>query len=407
MDSHFIKILFIGLHYQKSEEEMLLKICKNGVSAAHFTFEENVIDSIEKYADVKVLVSLPVGSFPMMSNKLFFKSSYHHKYQKIGFVNFPLLKEVIRRNKTKKAISHWINSLPETSPKYIVIYDTYLPFIKASLQIKRKHPECKIICIVPDLPGKYSVEYNTYNFFVNKYLSIKANNFYKLTPKIDGFIVLTTYMIKILNAMDKPHMIMECIVKSETNTEVSLISKVNKCTKIVMYAGELSCNVNLDVLMEAFSMIASENINLWICGTGTLESYIINKSNIDKRIKFWGFIPKSNLQKIQDLVDIYINPRQNRNEYTRYSFPSKNAESLKTGKPLIAYKLDGIPNDYDEFIFYPEDNSAQKLKEKIEEVCALDQTRLEDIKKKQLFFMNTQKSDIVQGKRIINFLMGL
>lgn len=202
-------------------------------------------------------------------------------------------------------------------------------------------------------------------------------------------------------------MIMECIVKSETNTEVSLISKVNKCTKIVMYAGELSCNVNLDVLMEAFSMIASENINLWICGTGTLESYIINKSNIDKRIKFWGFIPKSNLQKIQDLVDIYINPRQNRNEYTRYSFPSKNAESLKTGKPLIAYKLDGIPNDYDEFIFYPEDNSAQKLKEKIEEVCALDQTRLEDIKKKQLFFMNTQKSDIVQGKRIINFLMGL
>ena len=38
-----------------------------------------------------------------------------------------------------------------------------------------------------------------------------------------------------------------------------------------------------------------------------------------------------------------VNPRQNNEEFTKYSFPSKTMEYLASGVPVVAYKLDGIP----------------------------------------------------------------
>lgn len=42
-------------------------------------------------------------------------------------------------------------------------------------------------------------------------------------------------------------------------------------------------------------------------------------------------------------ADVLVNPRQNDDEYTKYSFPSKNIEYLMTGNAVMAYMLDGIP----------------------------------------------------------------
>jgi hypothetical protein len=52
-----------------------------------------------------------------------------------------------------------------------------------------------------------------------------------------------------------------------------------------------------------------------------------------------------------DMADVLVNPRPNNEEYTKYSFPSKNIEYLMTGKPVVGYMLDGMPPIYKEFMF--------------------------------------------------------
>lgn len=67
--------------------------------------------------------------------------------------------------------------------------------------------------------------------------------------------------------------------------------------------------------------------------------------------------------------DAIVNPRENGEDFTKYSFPSKNMEALSSGIPLIAYKLDGIPNEYDQYINYPQSESIEDLAQMIHDVC--------------------------------------
>ena len=78
---------------------------------------------------------------------------------------------------------------------------------------------------------------------------------------------------------------------------------------------------------------------------------------------------RDEILELQRNATILVNPRQNNEEFTKYSFPSKNLEYLSSGTPLVAYKLDGIPEEYSNYINYVEDDSIESLKRKLMEVC--------------------------------------
>jgi len=56
-------------------------------------------------------------------------------------------------------------------------------------------------------------------------------------------------------------------------------------------------------------------------------------------------------------ADVLVNPRENNEEYTKYSFPSKNIEYLASGNPVVAYMLDGMGDCYREYIYLLENLS--------------------------------------------------
>ena len=72
--------------------------------------------------------------------------------------------------------------------------------------------------------------------------------------------------------------------------------------------------------------------------------------------------------------------------------------------PLVAYKLDGIPDEYDEYISYPKDNSETALAEEIIKICNMsDEDRIAKGKKsKDFVFLN--KNKVAQAQRIIEFI---
>lgn len=79
-------------------------------------------------------------------------------------------------------------------------------------------------------------------------------------------------------------------------------------------------------------------------------------------------------------------------------------EYLSSGIPVVAYKLDGIPDEYDKYIQYVEDDSIEGLKRKLVEVCELPEEDRVRIGQKGRDFVLREKNSQVQTKKIIDLI---
>src|SRR5690606_15738320 len=152
--------------------------------------------------------------------------------------------------------------------------------------------------------------------------------------------------------------------------------------KSILYTGTLNKKYGILILLEAFELIKKDNYQLWICGAGEAEEDITKISANDHRIKFFGRVSRKEALRLQRKATVLINPRKSEEVFTKYSFPSKNMEYLLSGRPTIAYKLPGIPAEYEEYMFFIEDETAQGMAKKIIEACEKDPEELFEFGKK-------------------------
>lgn len=101
---------------------------------------------------------------------------------------------------------------------------------------------------------------------------------------------------------------------------------------------------------------------------------------------------------------VLVNPRQNNEEFTKYSFPSKTMEYLSSGIPVVAYKLDGIPDEYDQYIQYVADDSIESLKMKLVEVCEMTREERQELGNIGRNFVLTRKNSTIQVRKICEMI---
>ena len=174
--------------------------------------------------------------------------------------------------------------------------------------------------------------------------------------------------------------------------------------KSILYTGTLNKKYGISTLLEAFSLIKNDNYRLWICGEGEATDDIIKMSALDPRIKFFGRVNRDKALQLQNKSTIVINPRNPEEEFTKFSFPSKNMEYLLSGRPTIAYKLSGIPDEYEKYIFFIDKNTVQSMAEKTVEVCEKSSQELSIFGTKAQKYILEEKNNIKQARRIIKML---
>lgn len=396
-----MKVLFLGLMYDREKEKEYLTKSKTGMQAAANTYQWAMLDGfIENQADITLFNTLPVGTFQKHYNEINV-SSRLWKYrgidcEEIGFLNLQFLKQFSRKHNYIKKIKSWIKN--NKGEKTIISYSLYLPFLKALKWVKKKYPEVKTSVVVTDLSGKNGIPTK------NKVRAFLMQNYQKkidkLTKHIDSFVILTEHMKEPLSVGDRPYVVVEGINGlAEDNIKVPKTDK-----KAILYTGTLNYQFGINTLLDAFSLIEDSDYELWICGDGAAKEKIISLSKEDSRIKFFGFLPKDEILKLQRQATVLINPRQNEGEYTKYSFPSKTIEYLASGTPLIAYKLDGIPDEYDEYIFYAAGKTEVDLKKRMMEVCNKEKEELAFWGEKAKRFVFGEKNARQQTKKIMNLM---
>lgn len=354
-----MKVLLLCGAFGMENTGYIIDNAKRAVEYSANIFQEKLITGFQLNGLDFTVISAPfVGSFPNASRILKFRSRYLDSSERrcVSFNNIWGVRNFSRANAMKKEMKEFIGV--SDKEKIIVVYSPHTPFLDAAVYAKSQDERIKICLVVPDLPQYMNLDVRISLLYrIAKRYDIAR--FYKLNQKVDSYVLLTEKMKNKLFIKNRPYMVVEGIVDS-----AEIFSAKEKQTTIgysddlryIVYTGKINMKFGIKDLVDTFMSISDKNLRLVLCGRGDMEDYIREKSNFDSRIMYVGQVSLEEARHWMYRADVLVNPRKNDQEYTKYSFPSKNIEYLMTGNPVVAYMLDGIPEIYRDFFCVVKDN---------------------------------------------------
>lgn len=399
-----MKVLCLLGLFPKEYEKNILLDSKQNVQSAASKFQWGIVDGFDciEEIDFKILNSLYIGSYPQRYRRVKIPSfAFSHAEGaedfNVGFTNLTFYKTMSQYIGLKKHIDAWIKENKDEKIA-VLAYAMTSPFVELLDYIKRKYKQVVCCLVVPDLP-----EYMEVSDGRKKLLSYlkesQIKRYRKSLKSIDCFVLLTKYMLEWFD-WDIKYTVVEGISSKVTNEACALGSSREK--KIV-YTGMIEKKYGLVNLAEAFAKINAPDWTLELYGTGSSVDEIKRLAEKDHRIHLNGVVPNSVVVEEQKKAAILINPRDNTNEFTKYSFPSKVIEYLSSGTPMVAYKLSGMPDEYINY-FYTIPDEEDGMKKTMEKVMSLSSKERDEVGTRALEFMQQKKNAETQCRKIFDLL---
>lgn len=307
--------------------------------------------------DVSVLNSMYIGSFPRRYRKWripTFSFSHNQKSSdlNVGFINLPIIKVFSRYFGIIKHMKEWLGD--DGNNKTVVAYAMTFPFVQVLMWIKRHYPQTQCCLIVPDLPEymNASAMEKTWYRICKKIQKIVILNCIKHT---DSYVLLTEHM---RDWFSEP---IEYVVVEGIARENELPNLGQHRKKSIFYAGMIEEKYGVVDLVRSFIDLDRSDWDLEVFGDGTSLKRIKEMAAGHRNIHIWGLVPHAKVISAQKEAAVLVNPRKNDHVFTRYSFPSKILEYMSSGTPMLAYKLDGMPQEYDPYYFHIDDHDRGLL----------------------------------------------
>ena len=290
-----------------------------------------------------------------------------------------------------KNVINVINWNKGKDSKVIFIYSVNLLHVIPVL-VLRKWLKYKVVTLCPEVSVYRKNEKKQVVSLISRKIEHRLDN------SFDGYIVLTKYMNEIVNIRNKPYIVMEGI--ADISTDEYEAQKI----KAILYAGGLNKDNGIEILLQAFDELKNVEWELWICGKGELRERVKQVSIANSNIKYYGIIPNEKVLALEKRATLLINPRLTSNTFTRYSFPSKTMEYMASGTATIITRLEGIPEEYFEFVYVWEDETVLGMCNFLKKMFKEDVSRLYQKGKKAQQFVLQNKSVSQQGKCVLEFL---
>ena len=393
-----------GLFPPEKLQEILnnsIGIVQNAANVLQWNFV-NGMDQINE-TPVKIINLLFIGSYPKRYKKLFI-DTYKFEHCKgaddinVGFINLTGLKQILSFWFLKPRLKKW--ALNKCDNKVVIGYALTAISAKGLNYIKKINPNITTCMIVPDLPA-YMDTSETKSFLYKVMKKIEWRSIKRNLPNVDSYVMLTKHMAEYLK-INKPVAVIEGISLDKFKNICR--NQSHQGINTILYTGTLYKRYGVMKLIEAFQNIPFDNYRLILAGSGDSEDQINEAAAQDNRIIYLGTISHDDVLRLQLEATVLVNPRQNNEEFTKFSFPSKIMEYLSSGVPVIAYKLDGIPDEYDDYLFYVPDDNVESLTNKIIEVCCMDKQELEKKGCIGREFVLKEKNRVVQAEKILSLL---
>lgn len=395
-----MSLIFVGSVYPKFLYEYLLKLGV-GVDFAANNYQRSLLDGfVNYYSNINIVSSPPISKTSFCDRQvlkgkiLTLEEADYSNFHYVGNTKlraFWLLSEFIR---VKREVGQLLSK--NKKDNVVCCYSLHSPFLLA-LVVHRKRIS-KTCVIIPDLP-----EYMTDKGAVVRKIAKKIDRILinYCIRRMDSVVVLSKAMVDKLPIKGKPWTLVEGIykIKDEPNAK--------KCeNKVILYTGQLQKRYGIFDLVEAFMQIPGSEYELWLCGGTNAEEmrWLEQQAEKDIRIKLMGKVSAERVAILQKEATLLVNPRHSNEEFTKYSFPSKTMEYLASGTPTLMCKLSSIPEEYCEHLFFFEDESVEGMKNKIIEVCEMDQRTLQSKGERASHFIKTEKNPTCQVRKILKMI---
>jgi len=321
-------------------------------------------------------------------------------YHYLPFANLPALRYILIFFVGFFTCVNW--SIKKRKKEKAIVCDILNLTISMVALVASKLCGVKSVAIVTDIPNhldNYTMEEKS----GTKYL---FSNLYRLTCnffmyRYDSYILLTEQMNEVVNPKNKPHIVIEGMVDSNMKAVSNTLENKYK-EKVVIYAGALRKNNGIKKLIEAFIKLDMDDARLWLFGSGEMEEEIRNYEKIDNRIKYFRVVPNQVVVEEELKATLLINPRPSDEEFTKYSFPSKNMEYMVSGTPILTTNLPGMPEEYKRYVYLIEDETVEGLTETLKRILSKSKEELHEKGEKAKKFVLEEKNNILQAKKIIN-----
>ena len=389
------KVLFVSCFATNRIVEMLREESGSNPGYAIQKFSKLITTGfIKNSASVEVLSVISVSS---KSHKKLFWNEHEEveegiSFRYVPFVNLPIIRQLsITVNSFFKTL-FW--GLCDRKNKRLICDALCRSGCIGSL-LASKLIGLKSVGIMTDMPGM--VTRGVKNERLKRMItSINLRYFKRFT----SMVFLTQQSNDILNTDKKPYIIMEGSVDYLMNNDVIERSHVE--TRNIVYAGNLHKKHGLELLVKAFTKLEGDDLRLILFGDGPFVDELDKYTKADKRIVYKGVVENAVILKAEVDACLLINPRPSDQEFTLYSFPSKNLEYMVSGTPVATTKLPGIPEDHYPYLYLLEDESVDGFYNSLKEILSKPKEELEEMGKRTKQFVLENKNNIVQAKRILD-----
>ena len=343
--------------------------------------------------DIQILSALPVTR--KNCNKIFIKKDYEKDgsifFNYLTVINLPILKNIF----IILAAMIEMFKLAKCKGNVFLMADCLNQSVSFGAVIVSKILGIKSIGIITDLPDFLSDKRkNSFNNMIIKMF----NNYVLLTDEMNNYIVDN------ITHKNKPYIVIEGSVDYTILNETTY-EKYEK--KVCMYTGTLAKIYGIEYLVKGFIKANVLNSELHIYGDGDFKNELIDLCKKNSNIKYFGTKPNEYIVEEQKKATLLINPRPSNEEFTKYSFPSKNLEYMASGTPLLATDLPGIPDEYKRYEYIIENENIDGIANMFRYVLNLTDAELRKKGKMAQEFVLGTKNNIIQTKKIMEWLNNL
>lgn len=405
-----MKLLFVNSAYPRVCYNRLKEDANGLLEIASNVFQWAVIDGLENngidytLACVPTLPAWPRYKYMFTPDGIMSVEGMERGHY-LRYLNLPALKQLSQRRVLRKYINKWCSENKKEDKLVALVYGQYVSDMGAAIDLKKKYSNLVVVPIITDLIDN-AMDFSANHFWLKRIqVRLEKKGQHKLFPDVDKFILLTHQMTDYIPEAKGKYIVVEGIAPKDSLKSTYSIDKDEK-VRTLLYTGVLEKFAGVTELVDAFSQTTNPDFRLIICGSGTSATYVRDMANKDNRIIYKGEVERKDAVKLQRECTLLINPRRPNGNITKYSFPSKTMEYLTSMTPMIGYHLEGIPEEYYEHMYTPEDLSTEALTECINKTLSLDIEILQDKAKKAAEFITVNKSGKTQIKRIIDFIIG-
>lgn len=354
---------------------------------------------IRNGVDVQTLSAIPISSQNHTKKVWMIDSDVEDGiyYKYIPFINYPFLRQIGIFLYAFFYVLFW--GMRKRREKRLICDVLNISVCLGSL-IASKLIGIKSVGIVTDMPGL--MVGGSKSFLSN--LITRINKSY--LGAFDYYVFLTKQMNPVLNIHKRPYLVMEGLV--DIDMQVTPHTEwIPEMKRNIIYAGGLYEQYGVKMLIEAFMQTSFEDVTFSIYGMGEMEQQIREYEKKDSRIHYYGAVPNSKVVEEELKATLLINPRPTHEEFTKYSFPSKNMEYMVSGTPVLTTKLPGMPTEYYPYVFLFDEETVEGYKKKLEEVLSLPYEKMKTKGEFGKRFVMMKKNSTIQVFCIMELINNL